>query len=239
MAVTHPTPEEPEAAVEGINWDLLAVSIPEHQYRQLQTLLSAVEQAQKERDELQATFDLRWEADMRAIKRWQEANPGNDLTWPDRADMVVWLLEQAQGMRRAANSVLQAYDANTGCEPSASVLDRAIDTDLRSALSSLPPDPLPVEARDALIEKMAQTIFFSENADGWTYQNMASAALSAIEDAGFWIAPLSADENMTYAALKTLEPVFDDARAEPNEHDWQKAWEAMRKASPLYEEKGE
>lgn len=38
------------------------------------------------------SFDLRWRADMRAIKRWQAANPGNDLTWPDHADLVVWLL---------------------------------------------------------------------------------------------------------------------------------------------------
>lgn len=45
-------------------------------------------------EELEATFELRWKADMRAIKRWQEANPGNDLTWPDHADMVVWMLDQ-------------------------------------------------------------------------------------------------------------------------------------------------
>jgi hypothetical protein len=44
--------------------------------------------------ELTAYFNLRWEADMRAIKRWQAAHPGNELTWPDHADMVVWLLEQ-------------------------------------------------------------------------------------------------------------------------------------------------
>jgi hypothetical protein len=47
-------------------------------------------------EELEATFDLRWKADMRAIKRWQEAHPGNDLTWPDHADMVVWMLEQIE-----------------------------------------------------------------------------------------------------------------------------------------------
>lgn len=39
------------------------------------------------------TFDLRWKATQRAIKRWQEANPGNDL-WPDHADLCVWLMEQ-------------------------------------------------------------------------------------------------------------------------------------------------
>lgn len=44
--------------------------------------------------ELTALFNLRWKADRRATKRWQEAHPGNDLVWPDHADMVVWLLEQ-------------------------------------------------------------------------------------------------------------------------------------------------
>ncbi len=43
--------------------------------------------------ELQLTFDLRWKADQRAIGRWQNAHAGRELTWPDRADMVVWLLE--------------------------------------------------------------------------------------------------------------------------------------------------
>ena len=53
-----------------------------------------VNEAIEERDEMQELFDLQWEADRRAVKRWQEANPGNDLVWPDRADMVVWLMEQ-------------------------------------------------------------------------------------------------------------------------------------------------
>ncbi len=47
-----------------------------------------------ENDELNALFDLRWKADIRAIKRWREANPGNDLVVPDHADLVVWLLER-------------------------------------------------------------------------------------------------------------------------------------------------
>ena len=37
---------------------------------------------------------LKYNADMRAIKRWREANPGNDLVLPDHADLVVWLIEQ-------------------------------------------------------------------------------------------------------------------------------------------------
>lgn len=43
--------------------------------------------------ELEQIFDLRWKADMRAIKRWQEAT-GRMLTWPDSADLSVWLLEK-------------------------------------------------------------------------------------------------------------------------------------------------
>lgn len=40
------------------------------------------------------SFELRRKADMRAIKRWQEANPGNDLIWPDHADLCVWLMDR-------------------------------------------------------------------------------------------------------------------------------------------------
>ena len=60
-----------------------------------------IERLQRERDELQQSFDLRWRASMRAIKRWQEAHPGSDLTWPDHADLVVWLLEQLDAARDA------------------------------------------------------------------------------------------------------------------------------------------
>ena len=52
------------------------------------------EKLKKKLAEMQATFDLRWKADMRAIKRWQKEHPGNDLVWPDHADMVVWLMEK-------------------------------------------------------------------------------------------------------------------------------------------------
>lgn len=57
------------------------------------TMKELLEEACKA-NQLQRLFDLRWEADMRAIKRWQAANPGNDLVWPDRADLVVWLLDR-------------------------------------------------------------------------------------------------------------------------------------------------
>lgn len=49
-------------------------------------------EARQKADELQQVFDLQWEADMRAVKRWREAHPGNELVLPDRCNMVTWLL---------------------------------------------------------------------------------------------------------------------------------------------------
>lgn len=45
-------------------------------------------------EEYDTLFDLRHGADMRAIHNWQAAHPGNELVWPDHADMVVWLLDE-------------------------------------------------------------------------------------------------------------------------------------------------
>ena len=45
------------------------------------------------RDALQTSADLRWKADMRAIKKWQKAT-GKTLVWPDHADLCIWLMEQ-------------------------------------------------------------------------------------------------------------------------------------------------
>ena len=58
--------------------------------------------------DLQRTFDLQWKADQRAIKQWQEAHPGNDLVWPDRCNMVVWLLDQLD----AAKATLDDEEAS-------------------------------------------------------------------------------------------------------------------------------
>ena len=54
----------------------------------------ALSKERAEADSLHRTFDLQWEADQRAIKRWQAAHPDRPNVWPDRADMVVWLMEQ-------------------------------------------------------------------------------------------------------------------------------------------------
>lgn len=45
-------------------------------------------------EDYEHTFELRRKADIRAIKRWQQAHPGSDHIWPDSADLCVWLMEQ-------------------------------------------------------------------------------------------------------------------------------------------------
>jgi hypothetical protein len=60
-----------------------------------------LKEAAAELRDMQQLFDLQWEADMRAVKRWREAHPGNDLVLPDRANMVVWLMEQHDARAKA------------------------------------------------------------------------------------------------------------------------------------------
>lgn len=53
-----------------------------------------IAELERENADFRQTFDFQWEANRRAIKLWQEAAPERDLTWPDHAKMVVWLLER-------------------------------------------------------------------------------------------------------------------------------------------------
>jgi len=85
-----------------------------------------------EKAELQATFDLQWKADQRAIKQWREAHPGNDLVWPDRCNMVVWLMDRV--------AALAAKDAEIAVSPNAlmkQALVEAFNSDLRKDRDAL------------------------------------------------------------------------------------------------------
>lgn len=59
--------------------------------------------------ELETLFDVTWAADMRAIKQWQ-AKTGRVLTWPDSADLTVWLLEQLDEQTERADNLQAAWD---------------------------------------------------------------------------------------------------------------------------------
>ena len=53
----------------------------------------------EEIEDHEASFELRWKADMRAIKQWQEAHPGNDHIWPDHADLCMWLIGEVERLK--------------------------------------------------------------------------------------------------------------------------------------------
>lgn len=74
------------AATEALIAELIALRAENERLR--------VEVAEK-----QATFEIRWKSDRRATARWQEAT-GEELTWPDHADLCVWLLEENAKLRR-------------------------------------------------------------------------------------------------------------------------------------------
>ncbi len=79
-------------------WDNELVSVPAGGVRKLiesgESQATRIAELEQEKADEQASFDLRWKADMRAIKRWQAEQPGRELTWPDHADLCVWLLER-------------------------------------------------------------------------------------------------------------------------------------------------
>ena len=67
--------------------------------------------------ELQASFSLRWDADQRARERWQVAHPEHPLTWPDHADMVLWLLGRIEAREARELRIAQALGLLKGQEP--------------------------------------------------------------------------------------------------------------------------
>lgn len=64
--------------------------------RVMKTIKAAIDDV----TDLNAGFTIRWDADMRAIKRWHESG-GDELTWPDHADLCVWLMERVDSMEKA------------------------------------------------------------------------------------------------------------------------------------------
>lgn len=68
----------------------------------LATLRAELAEKTAEHAALERSANLRWNADQRAIKRWQAEAPGRELTWPDHADLCCWLLCQLSERTREA-----------------------------------------------------------------------------------------------------------------------------------------
>ena len=80
------------------------------------------DEAKKQSDELNDLFDLQYNADCRATKRWRESHPDSPTVLPDRCDMVVWLigkLEKAEARAERLAAYVRAIHAREdAAEPS-------------------------------------------------------------------------------------------------------------------------
>lgn len=64
----------------------------------------------EQKKEYEASFELRWNADRRAVKMWQERHPGKRNVWPDHADLVVWALEHLDQVTMAMQAAKERAD---------------------------------------------------------------------------------------------------------------------------------
>ncbi len=87
---------------------------PMEEIKRLRTELATL---RAENAELQRTFDMNWDAQMRAVERWREANPGNELVLPDTADLTLWLLERAEPAERLQGRALRKAREARMCQP--------------------------------------------------------------------------------------------------------------------------
>ncbi len=71
----------------------LATPCQQSEAHKLQITEGVIDGLKAELADHEASFDLRWKADMRAIARWREAT-GRELVLPDHADLCIWLLER-------------------------------------------------------------------------------------------------------------------------------------------------
>lgn len=62
-------------------------------------LIPEIDRLRQEIAEWEHSFDMYWKANMRGVKAWQAANPGNDLVLPDTSKLVEWLIGELDKAR--------------------------------------------------------------------------------------------------------------------------------------------
>lgn len=104
-------------------WGMIA---PRGRMKSKQAIITALEyftepvwrelsQQREDNAELRRYFDLRRDADQRAIARWQKAHPGKELVWPDHADLCVWLMVRYEELKNAAARMVDAMEVCHVC----------------------------------------------------------------------------------------------------------------------------
>lgn len=72
------------------------VSVVEELKEQLRRKNQIIRMLRSQLKEMHASFELRWDADRRAIKIWHTAHADKTNIWPDQADLCVWLMDQLE-----------------------------------------------------------------------------------------------------------------------------------------------
>lgn len=103
----HPEGEGYNQVVVRGGWPFIAdASYNDGRYIALanpQRILSLLDEV----EELDALFELTHAADMRAIEMWRKEDPvGRELRMPDKAKLVLWLLEENAKLRAALGAIL-------------------------------------------------------------------------------------------------------------------------------------
>lgn len=63
----------------------------------LENLVQRYRWLENELKDLEASFDFRWKADMRAIERWKKENPEDrSHKWPDHVNLVLFLMSELE-----------------------------------------------------------------------------------------------------------------------------------------------
>ena len=73
--------------------------------------------------ELQFWFDMRRASDQMALAQWRAAHPDSELTIPDHADLVIWLLDQLAGINRIERTAAGMIDWKMEAERANRLLD--------------------------------------------------------------------------------------------------------------------
>ena len=96
-----------------------------------------IEEAADRIEELEQLFDLRWAADMRAIKAWQIAHPDQPKTWPDHADLSTWCLSRIEALEAALRAIAAASKVIVKAEDMAQALVVVLTSHRKIALAAL------------------------------------------------------------------------------------------------------